>query len=272
MVRLVLLVAALGACKFSAQPATGVDPDAPKEIDAPATPDDATTDATVVPIDAPPDAPPVPTVRRDCRAWHEAGITVDGPQMIDPDDAGGNAPYLAYCDMTTAGGGWTLVWSYGFTNYPQFTMSNNAVTPVPTWGSSSNTTSTTVPATPMTPGALVFSQWAGLGPDFLVESNINHWISCQPGTGSLATLTFGSLTCQVVKAVATQCLTTAPDRVSKYGNEVGLWAGGGTTNTYYFWDGLTSANWPTHDPCGNNAARQVTGVANPYGAVFLRRP
>jgi hypothetical protein len=199
-------------------------------------------------------------------------MTTDVPVEIAPGDG---APYTAYCDMTTAGGGWTLVYAYGFTDYANFGANDNAATLRPTWPFSSTgsvPTSTTVPPNPTTTDALVYSRWFTLGSSFLVASNVDQWYAC---TASIIDPSQnGTISCSVARVLTDNCKTAVPTSINWY--TTGPWLQGTAQVQYpifYFWDGSTDASsWPTHDPCGVDGTNQLTQVTAPMGAIYLRRP
>ncbi|KAJ7376549.1 hypothetical protein OS493_034005 [Desmophyllum pertusum] len=110
-----------------------------------------------------------------------------------------------------------------------------------------------------------FALWRHHGNETLIKSNINNWIACKEGTGSIVKQKTGSITCKLVKQVSKQC-AGVPTKVtmSSYGPH--LDSGG----YYYYFDGYTGGDWPVHDPCGKTQQNQLKGVANPHGNIFVR--
>ena len=62
-----------------------------------------------------------------------------------------------------------------------------AVTPRPSWTTSNANVrvSTTVPLSETQYEAMDFSLWRSIGKEFLIKSNIDNWIACKEGSGSL---------------------------------------------------------------------------------------
>ena len=192
-------------------------------------------------------------------------IAVSGIYWIKP---ASNKLFQVYCDMEIRGGGWTLVYSYTFTNYNSFASGSNAVTLRPNWPAHQANVpiSTTPPLSESSRGAVDWNLWKDIGKEFMVKSNINDWVVCQPnGGGSMVTKKQGSLSCRNIKNVATTC-SVAPYKITwqPYGPILYV------SSIYYYFDGNPRSNWPTHDPCGKSSQNHKKGVSNPGGQIYLR--
>ena len=164
------------------------------------------------------------------------------------------------------------MWSYTFTNYSHFKDKSNAITPRPNWPVNSKVNvpiSTTPPLNETDYNAIRFSLWKQLGKQVLIKSNINNWLKCDPGKGSLVDWKSGNVSSQFIRQVTERCeYRPAPSRFAATGNYGPKFKT--TEKMYYYFDGYKGENWPTHHPRGRNQGNHVKNVVYPRGNIFIR--
>ena len=58
-----------------------------------------------------------------------------------------------------------------------------------------------------------FNLWKELGSEIMIKSNVNNWITCEDGTGSLVHWSSGSLKCKLIKKLFGICGEVVPNSI-----------------------------------------------------------
>ena len=74
------------------------------------------------------------------------------------------------------------------------------------------------------------------------------------------------MSCKIAKQVSQKCAGVVPKKISLPANGMSL----NDRSHFYYFDGNTGDDWPTHDPCGSNAQNHLKNVGNPHGNIFVR--
>ena len=114
--------------------------------------------------------------------------------------------------------------------------------------------STTPPLNKTDYNAIAFSLWKQLGSQVLIKSNINNWLKCDPGIGSLVDWKSGTVNCKInqVNQETFKFSRPPPSTFFSPGNH------GPMPKTedcmYYYYDGYTRDDWPILVPRAHDSS------------------
>ena len=116
--------------------------------------------------------------------------------------------------------------------------------------------------------AMNFSEWKQLSSRVLIKSNINNWLVCEPGTGSLVHWQHRSMSCQIVKRVTGTCdMTLATSNIETKGHGPFFYSTNDWATVYYYFDDLAYPKSLWNEP-----RKPPENVADPLtdGNIFIR--
>ena len=157
----------------------------------------------------------------------------------------------------------------------EYKTSGNAINPIPSWPvpdfAHRSNVSTSPPNDIQQYGAVDFTLWQHIGHEFLITSNINNWIVCEPDIGSLTTWTSGAIACHNVKTTVSECINVTYSDWTFTTHDWGFILDETDTN-YGFFEGNTdpiASYYPFQNSCPEFASNHLLSE-QPKWQIWLR--